>query len=87
MSWHPVQDGKVRQSFVTAATMAKVVAIATTLYTEHVPSQLRAEMLTPLVSIMGRCSLRRKTRPVPACWAVLPLFSSSHSQRHRVVLV
>ena len=48
------QDSKGRQTFVTAATMAKVVRITAAVYTEHLPSQLRAEMLTPLVAILGR---------------------------------
>lgn len=62
-----LQDGKARQSFVTAATMGKVVAIAATLYTEHVPSQLRAEMLTPLVSILGRCGRCEGTYRLQEC--------------------
>lgn len=54
MQANGLQDSKGRQTFVTAATMAKVVGITAAVYTEHVPSQLRAEMLTPLVSIFGR---------------------------------
>jgi hypothetical protein len=49
-----LQDSKGRQTFVTAATMAKVVRITAAVYTEHLPGHLRAEMLTPLVAILGR---------------------------------
>lgn len=34
--------------------MAKVVRITAAVYTEHLPGQLCAEMLTPLVAILGR---------------------------------
>ena len=49
--------------------MTQVVSIVAAVYCDHMPGQLRAQMLPPLVANLGRCMATRHTAPgSPQLW-------------------
>ena len=58
----------MRQSYVTASTMAAVVRIVAAHYCGPLPSRLRAEVLPALLRRLAACMAARYTAPGEPLW-------------------